>query len=62
MTEETQPGFLANYKIVRPDPAKLGQARQGPPGRASPELNTRDGPGQARPSRIRLGLVDTSSI
>ena len=27
MTEETRPGFLANYKIVRPGPARLGPAR-----------------------------------
>ena len=30
MTEETWPGFLANYKIVRPGPARLGPARPGP--------------------------------
>ena len=27
MTEETRLGFLANYKIVRPGPARLGPAR-----------------------------------
>ena len=27
MTEETRPGFLANYKIVRPGPARI---RPGP--------------------------------
>ena len=27
MTEETRPGFLANYKIARPGPARLGPAR-----------------------------------
>ena len=50
MTEETPPGFLANYKIVRPGPARLGQARN---------LKNRPRPG---PARIRPGPVDTSSI
>ena len=49
MTEETRPGFLANYKIVRPGPPRLGPARN---------LKTRPGPG---PARIRLSPVDTSS-
>ena len=32
MTEETRPGFLANYKIVRPGPQfkKSARARPGP--------------------------------
>ena len=41
MTEETRPGFLANYKIVRPGPLRLGPARN---------LKTRPGPGPARPA------------
>ena len=49
MTEETRPGFLANYKIVRPGPLRLGPARN---------FKTRPGPG---PARIRPGPVDTSS-
>ena len=48
MTEETRPGFLANYKIVRPGPPRLGPARN---------LKNRPGPG---PARIRPGPVDTS--
>ena len=30
MIEETRPGFLANYKIVRPGLVRLGPARAGP--------------------------------
>ena len=30
MTEETRPGFLANYKIIRPGPARPAQVRPGP--------------------------------
>ena len=39
MTEETRPGFLANYKIVRPGPARLGPARIGP-ARLTPLLSS----------------------
>ena len=35
MTEETRPGFLANYKIVRPGQVS---AQPGPPGRAGPQF------------------------
>ena len=44
MTEETRPGFLANYKIVRPGPARSGWA--GP----ARNLKNRPGPGQAWPA------------
>ena len=54
MTEETRPGFLANYKIVRPGPARLGQARLGPPGRAGPQFK--------KSARARPAPVDTSSV
>ena len=55
MAEETRPGFLANYEIVRPGPPRLGPARR--------NLKTRPGPGPARPgpARIRPSPVDTSS-
>ena len=53
MTEETLPGFLANYKIVRPGPARLGPARLGPQFLKS----ARARPG---PARIRPDPVDTS--
>ena len=49
MTEETRPGFLANYKIVRPGPVRLGSQLK----------KNRPGPG---PARIRPGPVDTSSL
>ena len=52
MTEEILPEFLANYKIVRPGPARLGPAR-----------NLKNRPGlQSGPARIRPGPVDTSSV
>ena len=56
MTKETRPGFLANYKIVRP-----GQVRPGPAHRAWPARNLKNRPGPG-PARIRLGPVDTSNI
>ena len=37
MTEETRPGFLANYKIVRPPPA---QVRPGPVDTSSINLSS----------------------
>ena len=36
MTEETRPGFLANYKIVRPGPARI---RPGPVDTSTLKLN-----------------------
>ena len=54
MIEETRPGFLANYKIVRPGLVRLGPARAGPPGRANPQFKNS--------ARIRSGPVDTSNL
>ena len=51
MTEETRPGFLANYKIVRPGPPRLGPARN---------LKTRPDPARPGSTRIRPSPVDTS--
>ena len=51
MTEETRPGFLANYKIVRPGPARPAQVRPGPQFKNS---------ARARPGPLRPGPVDTS--
>ena len=60
MTEETRPGFIANYKIVLPGPPRLGPARPSLPGRAGPQFknSARARPG---PTRIRPSPVDTSS-
>ena len=49
MTEETPPGFLANYKIVRP-------GWPGPARRVGPACNLKIGSGPARPA---FGPVDT---
>ena len=54
MTEETRPGFLANYEIVRPGPTWPAQVRPGPAGRAGPQFKN-----SARPGPLRPGPVDT---
>ena len=47
MTEETRPEFLANYKIVRPGPPRLG-----------PQFKN-SARARARPGPLRPGPVDT---
>ena len=53
MTEETRPGFLANYKIVRPGPPRLGPARN---------LKTRPGPGPARIRPNRYHITESDPV
>ena len=44
LTEETRPGFLANYKIVRPGPVRF---------RPGPQLKNRPGSGPVDTSIIQ---------